>query len=228
VDCLSFRAKSAYGQFRKPYTTTSALTFLCIHPIAIKGLVGAIIGLDRSELYEKTKDMCVGVRVVNQVRKDLQSVKLHSHKKPKGSREELIFPANVEFLREVEYEIFVMWNTEKLNELEVRLKERNPVYTPCLGVTEHVAKVDFIGRYDINKVDEACEISSVVPVSAFNNVMFGTYDVCVDTIPIENNNKREYTKYEKVIFAFCNDVSCSLICKADGVFGVGGRNIFFF
>ncbi|WP_394325592.1 CRISPR-associated protein Cas5 [Methanosarcina barkeri] len=34
MDCLVFRAKSEYAKFRKPYTTTSALTF-CVSTLQL-------------------------------------------------------------------------------------------------------------------------------------------------------------------------------------------------
>lgn len=76
MKCLVFKVRGDYARFRKSYTTTSALTYLLIHPVAVRGLIGAMLGIDREKLYEKTKDIEVAIQVVNQVRKDMQSFNL--------------------------------------------------------------------------------------------------------------------------------------------------------
>ena len=225
MDCLRLRAKSAYGQFRKPYTTTSALTFLCIHPIAVKGLVGAVLGISRSVLHESTSNMKVGIRVLSPVRKDMQTIKLITMKSEKMFN----FPANAEFLRDLEYELFIAWDSDKLDELETKLVSRTPVFTPCLGVTEHVAKLDFVDRSDAVAIQGADVVDSVVPTQLLGNVQFSDYDIFIDDIPVVNNEKREYTKYEKVVFAFKEGKNCGLKGAISGdVFKVGDSNIFFF
>jgi CRISPR-associated protein Cas5h len=225
VDCLKFRAKSAYGQFRKPYTTTSALTFLCIHPIAVKGLVGAVIGIRRNELHESTTNMKVGIRVISPVRKDMQTIKLITMKSEKLFN----FPSNAEFLRDLEYELFIAWDSEKLNALEKNLKDRTPVFTPCLGVTEHVAKLDFVDRSDAVLVLDANIVDSIIPTKLINNIQFSNYDIFIDDIPVANNEKREYVAYEKVVFAFNESNSCGLRGDISSeVYKVGDNHIFFF
>ena len=52
MKCLVFKVRGDYARFRKSYTTTSALTYLLIHPVAVRGLIGAMLGIDREKLYE--------------------------------------------------------------------------------------------------------------------------------------------------------------------------------
>ena len=49
---IVFKVRGDYARFRKSYTTTSALTYLVMHPVAIRGMIGAILGIDKSQLYE--------------------------------------------------------------------------------------------------------------------------------------------------------------------------------
>ena len=104
MKCLVFKVRGDYARFRKSYTTTSALTYLLIHPVAVRGLIGAMLGIDREKLYEKTKDIEVAIQVVNQVRKDMQSFNLVNMK---PNDKIFRFPSNIEFLRNVEYRIFI-------------------------------------------------------------------------------------------------------------------------
>ena len=76
MNCISFRAKSSYARFRKAYTTTSTLTYLLMPPTAARGLIGAILGVDRVDLYNVTKKLDIAIEVVNDINKDTQSFNL--------------------------------------------------------------------------------------------------------------------------------------------------------
>lgn len=224
MDCIVFRVKGKYGLFKKPYTTTSALTFSCIHPPAIKGLVGAAMGIDRKDLYSETNGTKVGIRVLSPVRKDLQSVKLISMKS-----DEFRFPANIEFLRDVDYQISVIWDSDKLDKLEAVLKERNYSFTPYLGVSEFIAKLDLVGRYDaLECISET--IDSVIPVKCIKGAKFSEYTLFVDEIPVKNNDKREYIEYERVVIAFDKELKpTSIKCEAvDRLYRIGDKCVFMF
>ena len=225
MDCLVFRAKSGYAKFRKPYTTTSALTFLCIHPPAVKGLIGAVMGIDKTEIYRNTMGLKIGIQVLSPVRKDMQVLKLVSMK---AEKDLFNFPVNAEFLRDPEYRIFVSWFPDKLDELEERLKNQNPVFTPYLGVSEYIAKLIYENRCNVKTVDGADRVESIIP-TRFIKVQHSEYQIFTDNIPVCNNEKREYTSYEKVLFAFKEGNPCSLKgnLKRD-VYKVDENNIFFF
>lgn len=225
MDCLTFWAEGRYGQFRKPYTTTSSLTFFCIPPTAVKGLVGAVLGIDRSELHKSTLDMKVGISVLTPVEKDMQCIKLLTMKKEAMFH----FPANMEFLRNLKYELCIAWDSTKLDALETALKDHTPVYTPSLGMSEHIAKLTFLDRCEAIQAQDIASVDSIVPVRLLGDVRFSDYDVFVDEIPVAINKKREYTAYEKVVFVFKDGAACSLnVNSSEGVFRVGDRNIFFF
>ena len=98
MKALIFKLKGDYARFRCPYSTTSALSYSSIHPIAVKGLIGAIMGIDYSELFEYSKDIKIGIQVLNQVKKDTQSFNLVPMIKNNGSP---TFPSRIEFLRDV-------------------------------------------------------------------------------------------------------------------------------
>ena len=112
---IVFKVRGDYARFRKSYTTTSALTYLVMHPVAIRGMIGAILGIDKSQLYEETKDIEVGIQVLREIRKDMQSFNLLNMK---SSDKIFRFPSNVEFLRNVEYRIFVKCEDKKLNKIK--------------------------------------------------------------------------------------------------------------
>ncbi|MGB9941431.1 type I-B CRISPR-associated protein Cas5b [Methanosarcina sp.] len=231
MDCLVFRAKSGYAKFRKPYTTTSALTFLCIHPPAVKGLIGAVIGIDKNELYRNTLSLKIGIQVLSPVRKDMQVLKLVSMK---AEKDLFNFPVNAEFLRDPDYRIFISWLPHKLDELEERLQNQRPIFTPYLGVSEYIAKLDYEKRVEAELLTKSNSIDSLIP-SRFIDLQHSDYHLFTDNIPVSNNEKREYLSYEKILFAFREDDTCKKekACSLMGnlkrdVYKVDENIVFFF
>jgi CRISPR-associated protein Cas5h len=231
MDCLVFKAKSGYAKFRKPYTTTSALTFLCIHPPAVKGLIGAIMGIDKTEIYKRTLNLKIGIQVLSPVRKDMQVLKLVSMK---AEKDLFNFPVNAEFLRDPEYRIFISWFSDKLDELEERLKKQAPIFTPYLGVSEYIAKLVYEKRVDAELLIKSNSVDSIIP-SRFIDIQHSNYHLFTDNIPVCNNEKREYINYEKILFSFREDTvskrdkACSLMGNLKrGVYRVDENIVFFF
>lgn len=182
------------------------------------------MGLRRDELHEATKYMKVGIRVLSPVRRDSQSVKMISMKS-----DEYRFPANIEFLRDVKYEICIAWDLKRLDEFESRLKNREYVYSPYFGVSENLAKVDFIGRYDINPCKSQF-VDSIIPAKYVGKLTTNGYTYNMDNIPIKNNETREYTQYERIVFGFdVIDNPCTIELKEDvDVYDIGNMRMYLF
>ncbi len=197
-----FTVKGSYARFRRPYTTTSALTFTLIHPIAVKGLIGSILGIDYNDLYHFTHDLKVGIQVLNPVYKDMQSFNLNAIT---GNNKARNFQSTIEFLRDVEYRVFVSGDEDKLIEIENILRDNSFRFTPYLGNSEHVAKIRYEGSYDVLKISEnLCH--SVLPKE---NILIDEHDqvdVYIDRIPVQNDINREYIKYQYVGYAVNNQL----------------------
>lgn len=223
MKCLVFKVRGDYARFRKSYTTTSALTYLLIHPVAVRGMIGAILGINREKLYEKTKDIEVAVQVINKIRKDMQSFNLINMK----SNDKIFrFPSNVEFLRDVEYRLFIKSDENIISELEKSLKQGEFVFTPYLGASEHIAKVEYEGVYNCEKLPKGNhKVISAVDLES-NTIDFGDDDIMLttDNIPIDNDKNREYIKYKKVIFATDEN---KISVNTDNCYKVGEYNVVF-
>lgn len=193
---IVFTAGSSYARFRCPHTTTSALTFMTLHPIAAKGLIGAVMGIDYQDLYEYTKDIRIGIQVLNPVYKDMQSFNLIAMEKNNGAKN---FQSRVQFLRDVKYRLFATEMGDNLEKLERTLRTKQYIFTPYLGCSEHIAKLEFEGVYDITPSDE--QISDTIVPKEFA-VLDDDKDiqVLIDRIPVKNSKEREYIEYCKVAF----------------------------
>lgn len=224
---IVFRVSGDYARFRKSYTTTSALTYLVMHPIAIRGMIGAILGIDKKELYEKTKDIDVGIQVLNPIKKDMQSFNLINMKVGKKKDEDATFrfPSNVEFLRDVEYRIFVKCKDDTLNQIKDVLINREFIFTPYLGASEHIAKVEYENEYEVLLLDKNYyNVNSVVDQNTCN-IDFSYDDITIytDNIPVKNSITREYTEYKKIIFS----INQPLRVDGEGIYKVGEYNVMF-
>lgn len=196
MNCLKINVRGKIAIFRKPFTTTSTSTYSLMHPVAVRGFIGAIMGVSRGDLHSYTKDMCVGVQVVNNVDKTTQSFNLVGV--DKGVR----FPVNTEFLRDVEYNLFIVWSEDKLNKLEEILSKRCYNFTPYLGCSECVAKVSFLGKFDCTALSMGrYDVISSVPVDKIKLQLASLGGVTMEKIPVRSEASREYSEYSKVCFA---------------------------
>ncbi|WP_034438956.1 type I-B CRISPR-associated protein Cas5b [Clostridium ihumii] len=217
---IVFTAKGDFARFRVAYTTTSALTYSVIHPIAVKGMIGAIMGIDYSELYEYTKNMNIGIQVLEKINKDTQSFNLIAQS---DCNDAANFQSRVEFLRNVKYRIFLEDEDDKIEQIERIIKNRNFQFTPYLGCSEHIAKIDFERVVRKESIEHAGTCDTVMPKEFVGDITYNRL-IYFDRIPIKNSNTREYTKYEKVIFS----VKEKLNIKKIKLYKVGDFNVYFF
>ncbi len=222
MKALIFRAIGEFARFRCPYTTTSALTYTIIHPIAIKGLIGAIMGIEYNDLYEYTKNMKIGIQVLKPVKKDTQSFNLIPQVKNNGSAN---FQTRVEFLRDVDYRIFITDEEKKLESIKNTLKSREYIFTPYLGASEHIAKLIYENIEEINDIDINLEVSTDTAIPRENFVIHNEETtIYLDRIPIENKKTREYSKYEKIVFTSNKKINTN----SKKIKKVGEYNVYFF
>lgn len=220
MQTLVFTAGGAYARFRCPHTTTSALTFLSIHPIAVKGLIGAVLGVAYDELYEYTRNMRIGIQVLNPVYKDTQSFNLIAQS---NNNKAANFQSRVQFLRDVKYRIFVSDEEEKLQKLKYALQSHEYVFTPYLGCSEHIAKLEYEDML-LGRVYSGQTVDTIIPkeyvILDFKEELL----VYLDRIPTKNARDREYIAYSKIVFG----ANVPLKTRNCEIFQVGEKNVFFF
>lgn len=197
MKCIVFTAAGQYARFRRPYTTTSALTFSLLHPVAARGLIAAVMGISCEDLYDYTADMKVAIQVLEPVCKDMQSFNLIAQANNNGAPS---FQSRVEFLRDVKYRLFISDTDEKLQKLQDTLQRRSFVFTPYLGCSEHVARLNYEGTYQVEVTPEAFA-DTVVPAESVQIDESSEFTIYADRIPIRNNSNRDYTEYLNVMFS---------------------------
>lgn len=224
MNCIVFTAKSKYAKFRKAYTTTSTFTHLLVPPTAVRGLIGAILGIDRVDLYKETVDLDIAVQVINEVNKDTQSFNLNIMNSEKGKS--FSYPSNIEFLRDVEYRIFIKSsNVELLSKIEKALNDENYFYTPYLGGTEHICKLNYEGLQSCEKLVEGeYSVCTAFDKKRAKRINLADTVVYSDNLPTKFDEKRAYIEYKKIYFPVDNNV-VSII--SDNIYKVGDRYVEF-
>lgn len=162
IPVIAIRYQAKYGHFRKPYTNVSSLTYPFPPRPAIAGLFGAFLGIkkdDVSEFFNK-ESMKVGVEIENEIktithvtnfRQDSSGDIKYSIKKGKTKILKNVPASNtptqipMELLRNPSFILYVNI-TSRMDELRSRLKTERSVYTPCMGLSEFFAKVEYLSE----------------------------------------------------------------------------------
>ncbi|MCD4674432.1 MAG: type I-B CRISPR-associated protein Cas5b, partial [Desulfobacula sp.] len=195
---LVFDLWGEYAHFRKYYTTTSPLTFSLPPRTALCGLIAGIIGLDKNEyLKHFTKDKAdIAVRLLKPVKKIRHSQNLTNTQDNyfipvKKGKHHPRTPIRFEFLKDAKFRIYFRHTDPKIhNKAREFLEKHKCVYTPCLGLSEHIANFEFKGEFECRKIEDNnfVEIDSAIPIPNGSNVEIdfekaGEY--FSETLPIE-------------------------------------------
>lgn len=162
-----------YGHFRRFFTTSSPLTYSFPPPTAVRGIVGAILGLDKETYLQATMDLAVGVRLLAPVRRVRWGQNLIFTKGRDGKFDPTLSPrrkgnvqgmvrtqVKVEYLRDARFRLYIGGETTLLDDLEDLLREHRTHYTVSLGLSELLADFAYAGTYQARPLPT------------------GTYDVC--------------------------------------------------
>jgi CRISPR-associated protein Cas5h len=206
---LVFDIWGNYAHFRKPYTTTSPLTYSIPSRTALTGIIGAILGIEKEKNNEELNysNCNLSLRILNPIKKviinqnliDTKTSKMMARIKPKGGRTQIRF----EKLKDVKYRIYVeIFDTDLYERLKETLKEHTPKYTPCFGISEDIANFQFVGEFDYEVEHGSVEIDSVVNMEELvpQNIEFEEgKEYFADTYPLEMKRNREVLKYGEIL-----------------------------
>ncbi|OGL47829.1 MAG: type I-B CRISPR-associated protein Cas5 [Candidatus Schekmanbacteria bacterium RBG_16_38_10] len=180
-----FRISGRYAHFRRPYTNVSSLSYPFPPRPTIAGLLGAILGIQKDKVADtfNERNLTVAVAIEKQVKTVTHVTNFrqdgiggidYSIKKPKKGwkSKELknIPPYNeatqipMELLRNPSFLIYVhLDDTSMFFELGSRLKTDRFVYTPCLGLSEFLASVEYVDDGNAIKLETGeYEVKSVI------------------------------------------------------------------
>jgi CRISPR-associated protein Cas5h len=212
MKALIFDIWGDLAHFRKFYTTSSPLTFSFPPPPTVKGMVAAIIGLDREEYLQvlaapKCKIAVQIVKPVKKIRMGLNYINTKENKWipiKKGSHN----PRSqipVEFLYEPVFRIyFNIEDTDIRERLKSFLQHHKSYFTLSLGLSELLANYSYVGEAEFTPMsEERTAISSVFAASA---LVPGELEIPAgvklykEKVPVHMTPERVVERYEDVIF----------------------------
>lgn len=168
---LVFDVSADLAMFRKPYTTTSLVSFPFPPPTAVAGLVGAIVGLDhgaaqgswRADFWRHFSGTRIALGFKRVPTWLTTAVNMIKFKSPSGDMREHI-QAKHQLLKKPAYRIYLQGGGF-YPELKRRLARGEFVFTPYLGAAWALAEVEFCGEFPAEDIaDEESWVNTVVPM----------------------------------------------------------------
>ena len=162
MEVIRFRWHAKYGHFLRAEANINALSYPVPPRTAVLGLVGALLGLDKDELAQELDSVQIAVagrapqRFWHRVklRKDPPAalplrVRRTQSMRDGSTAEEKAALIRQEWLLAPDFQIDLAWPQQpaRLSELTERLQQRRWHFTPCMGLSELLAEVDFMERY---------------------------------------------------------------------------------
>jgi len=207
---LVFDICSCYGHFKKPYTTTSPLTYSVPTRTSLIGMISAIIGFEKDTCNKEftLEKASIAIGVKNPVKKVRIAENLINTKKSMVRVLERT-QIKIEFLKDPGYRIYFSHKDDKIyDSLKTNLFKHSPVYTVSMGLSENLADFKFIGEFEgetISDNNKMVEIDSIVPMQCLGQggIEFGYYEDAeyfTETIPIEMDEYRNIECFGEVVF----------------------------
>lgn len=164
-----FDCSSSMAMFRKPYTTTSSVSFAFPPPTAIAGLIAAVVGLNNgagenassAAYWRVLSGTKVAVSILGSTRWLRAALNFWNVKNPQSTPH---IQVKHQFLASPKFRIYVKGGLEE--RLREKLEKRSFVYTPFLGVAYALADLHYRGTCSDEPVGcDPVEVASVLPRS---------------------------------------------------------------
>jgi CRISPR-associated protein Cas5h len=154
------------AHFRKPDTTATQMTYPFITPLAVKGLVGAVLGIEDFVTGDK-----VGIRLMKPVKTVSQQMSMLG--KETGSS--FNRPTTIELVINPYYRIYY-GGEEYSDRLAFYLEKEHAVYPTYLGAAYALTKPKLVSVFDtveeLQDINSVLEAATVVPTILIEEICF--------------------------------------------------------
>jgi len=206
IMAVVFEISGRMAMFRKPYTTTSSMSFAFPPPTAVAGLICAIVGIRHgsegvacsASFWAELK----GTRIALALRKPIswlrQTVNFTNIKEPQKNPH---IQVKHQFIANPCYCIFVSGGLE--GRLRSFLEQGHFTYTPCLGVAYALADIRYRGSYqELAVKDDPITIDTVVPWDESIELdVLGSGGAFKELVPFRMDENRQLLKSSSVLYA---------------------------
>jgi len=174
---LCFQYQARFGHFLRAEANVNALTYPVPPRTVLLGLVGALLGLPKDEPQEAMPEalFAVGGPVPQDfwhktnLRKDPPAPLPRTvNRKDKGTRKEqrnTILPQ--QWLWKPEYRVWASLPGPFHEDLAARVRDRQWHFSPCMGLSEMLADVCYIGEFNAQQLPHGLhEVATVFPTES--------------------------------------------------------------
>lgn len=194
---IVFDIAGPIAMFRRPYTTTSSVSYPLPPPTAVAGLLAGIVGLGNgsheeayaARYWEEINGTCIALSVLNPISWYTGTMNFWNIKEPQKSPH---IRVKHQFVKNPKYRVYVHGGLEK--ELRRHLEAATFVYTPCLGTAYALAEIEYLGDFDSKPVTEKkIYLSSILPLLPEHNIKVDINDskgVFRDKLPFRLTSQR--------------------------------------
>ena len=157
---IAFDITGDIGMFRRPYTTTSSVSYPFPPPTAVGGMLGALLGeslydVDDAKGLDLLKGTSIAIRILSPVRWHREAINLTNVKRL-GTH----MIVQHQFVRDPSYRVYVSGGAEK--DVKRALIDKRGSYPLCMGVAYAMAEVVYKG--ELKKVGDTDRVHTVIPV----------------------------------------------------------------
>lgn len=221
MQLLAIDITGEYGHFKKFNTTTSPLTYSIPTAGAIKGMLGAVLGIERENsngavpegkraLHEifTAKNFSYAVEVINPIKKTHVAFNHLDTGKSAKTFSVITNRTQIEFelLKNAAFRVYISFDDVLKTELIERLKAKRHHFTPYLGLAQCTAHLDYMGEIDALPVSGEIEVNSAINLSKLSahHLDFGQLNhqdrqLAIDTFPMVMNAAREVEHFAEIM-----------------------------
>jgi len=161
-----FEISGRMAMFRKPYTTTSSVSFPFPPPTALAGMIAAIVGIPngagekgfKADFWKKMEGTRIALRILHPVSWHRETINFWNVKEPQKNPH---IQVRHQFLLNPKYRIFVDGGLSRV--LKEKLAEGKFVYTPYLGVAYALSNLEYLGDFNGEECHLPIKVNTVVP-----------------------------------------------------------------
>lgn len=247
ASCLSFTISGPWAHFRRVEGNVVKQTYRLIPRTTVAGLVAAMLGIGRDEYYElfgpETSAVAIEpvteLRAINMPQNTLSTAGEHINRVPPRNRTLRIgLPDPTALRQQHNYEVLVdpayridLWlaDMEWYEQLKRSLENGESYYVPSLGLSEHLAEIDYHGESDVeaNPEAETVHVDSAVPEEVNSIVVEAGSTYGIERSPAfmeSTGNGRTTTGFTAYAYSPSGDsLTVSEVASAD----VDGRTVMF-
>lgn len=180
--CLSITVRGSWGHFRRIEGNVVKQTYRVIPRTTVAGLLAAVLGRGRDEYYDlfAAGESLVAIEPTGEIRTMNMPMNTLSTS-PEGmaslnsrGKISIKLPDPTALRQQHNYEVLVdpayridVWLSDETayEELKTALSDGRSYYTPSLGLSEHLAEIDYHGEFDVEPGpdEDRVAVDSVVP-----------------------------------------------------------------